>query len=118
MSVILNVYNKIAKKLESKELLEKTDIESGEGCIKYPDGTLIQWGYTLVPANSHYGKVIFKIPYANTPSMTCLAGYLHETNVFIAAGLANTYADVYLTGNTYGTSRDRSFYWHAIGRWK
>lgn len=105
-------------KHETKELLEKTDIESGDGYIKYPDGTLEQWGHAQIADNVAFGRVTFNIPYASNVSMTCTAGYFHETTVDIVIGLATTYADVYLTGKTYGISKERSFYWYAIGRWK
>lgn len=97
--------------------------EEGNGYVKFPDGTLIQWGRANFPGSASggmgYAVVDFTIPFVDTPSVTATAMYVNSVVVFDVSAHPRTYnVTLYARTNSGNPVTSASAYWMAIGRWK
>lgn len=98
--------------------------EEGTDYIKFPDGTLIQWGQVYFPSvvsgGEGYGVATFSIPFSSNPRMSATPRYggssssIFDVSVQVSAGYANIYARTNSGGLVGGAYAD----WIAIGTWK
>lgn len=99
--------------------------EEGTGYIKFPDGTLIQWGRGTFPASgaggSGYAEITFPIAFVGTPNITATAVYANSVIVFDVSAQplsGGKSANLYARTNTGNPVTGASAFWTAIGRWK
>lgn len=100
--------------------------DEGDGYIKFPDGTLIQWGIAHFASGKTSDTMIIDLPvaFANNTYSVSLAKSSNGhtcTNLVEASGVGNSEktADSFkVTGYFNTTSYNKSFNWQAIGRWK
>ena len=100
--------------------------DEGDGYIKFPDGTLIQWGTAHFASGKTSDTMIIDLPvaFANNAysvSLTKSSNGHTCTNLVEASGVGNSEktADSFkVTGYFNTTSYNKSFNWQAIGRWK
>lgn len=89
--------------------------------IKYPDGTMIQWGGVEgTPNNNGLIKGTFPVAFTAAPKIVPAAIFYNATtyNAALGAVSASTY-EVYISnGSTPVTSGKQGCFWVAIGRWK
>lgn len=101
-------------------------LDEGDGYIKFPDGTLIQWGIAHFASGKTSDTMIIDLPvaFANNAysvSLTKSSNGHTCTNIVEASGVGNSEktADSFkVTGYFNTTSYNKSFNWQAIGRWK
>lgn len=107
------------------EELNSNKPEEGSGYLKYPDGTLIQWGLGIFPALSSGGdghaKITFPIAFSGTPNITATAMYANSVIVFDVSAQplpGGKTANLYARTNSGGIITAATAFWHAIGTWK
>lgn len=93
-------------------------IESGEGYVKFPDGTMMQWGNGEILENEHMKHVVFQHRFISRPVVSIIGKWDFEDTLYIVGGAEVDGINIYIKGATYGISKKRSFQWSAIGRWK
>lgn len=100
--------------------------DEGDGYIKFPNGTLIQWGIAHFASGKTSDTMIIDLPvaFANNTYSVSLAKSSNGhtcTNLVEAGGVGNSEktADSFEVTGYFNTTRyDKSFNWQAIGRWK
>lgn len=107
------------------EELNSNKPEEGNGYLKYPDGTLIQWGRAIFPAlddgGTGYAVITFPIAFVGDPIITATDVYANSVIVFdvsvqpIPGGKS---ANLYARTNTGAPVTAATAFWHAIGTWK
>ena len=97
--------------------------EEGNGYIKFPDGTLIQWGRASFPGSGSggagYATVDFAIPFVSSPAITATAMYVNTLVTFgVSAQSRSDGATLYARTSSGGIVTGASAYWVAVGKWK
>lgn len=101
--------------------------ESGNGYVKFPDGTLIQWGsfHMQIKTNGQtdgYAGITFKAQFINDDVIVMLTNtYINSTRVtwsVSGANKANFNAYFYAPQAGFTTAHKTGARWIAIGRWK
>lgn len=104
---------------EIKNLLQLSDFSSGDGWIKFPDGTMIQSDEVTIPAGYETIFVNFKFTFVtDNVFVVSIPSNINSTYSEITQG--QSYAGgitVYMTEGS-GFSKNRKFTYIAIGRWK
>lgn len=93
-------------------------IESGIGYVKFPDGTMMQWGQGAAGSKSTGGSLTtFPIPFVGGAPFASAIG----SGTSATANVTVSYYSVpTLTGVVFKTEHTASvtIRWNAIGRWK
>ena len=97
--------------------------EEGDNYLKFPDGTLIQWGRATIPSSeaggAGYSVDDFAIPFIGTPRAVATAEYTSSIVTFsVSAQPTASKITLYARANTGGIITGAHAFWHAIGRWK
>lgn len=97
--------------------------EEGNGYLKFPDGTLIQWGRANFPSSgaggAGYAVANFAIPFAGRPRVTATAEYTSGIQTFVVSAQPSTSSlTLYARTNAGGMVTGAYAYWTAIGTWK
>ena len=90
------------------------------GCLKFADGTLIQWGRATVGSNGA-AMVEFSIPFANTSYyIQATPEYYSGTPTFTLSTQRSTASRmmIYARTNAGAVISGVNVYWMVIGRWK
>lgn len=133
-----NIYNERIVDLDELELVTETGFfvdalavkelnsnitEEGNGYLKFPDGTLIQWGRASFPSSgaggAGYAVANFAIPFVGTPRVTATAEYTSGVQTFVVSAQPSTSSlTLYARTNAGGMVTGAYAYWTAIGTWK
>lgn len=107
------------------ETLNSNKPEEGNGYLKYPDGTLIQWGRAIFPAldagGTGYAVITFPIAFVGDPIITATDVYANSVIVFdvsVQPLPGGKSANLYARTNTGTPVTGATAFWHAIGTWK
>lgn len=99
--------------------------EEGNGYLKFPDGTLIQWGRGTFPASgaggAGYAEITFPIAFSGTPNITATAMYAKSVVVFGVSAQplpGGKTANLYARTNSGGIITGATAFWQAVGTWK
>lgn len=116
------LYNMADIKKELESLNGKLPYE-GESYIKFPDGTLIQWGKVESPKGGQsYGIIDFTVPFLDKNYSVLATPIYPNANIptFTVSidKNATDKATAYFRTNNSGNLTDAFASWLAIGRWK
>lgn len=94
----------------------------GNGYIKFPNGTLIQWGrttsITVAGSSTANTAIAFSPAFYETPMVyACVLSSIPAQRSATASGASTTGCTVYFQ-NTTTSSVGMDAHWLAIGRWK
>ena len=90
------------------------------GYYKFPDGLLMQWGYSNssgVSTRINFPISFYNDNYSITMGVNGGIGTITSLSIIITER-ASTYIKVKGTMGDSSSTHDNSFYWIAIGRWK
>lgn len=94
-------------------------IESGEGYVKFPDGSLICYGTVSAEKNKVEGTYRFPIPYVKPPIVTATHHWNFESHGTVTIGkITNEHVGILIYDNDNGIQLIRGAQVIAIGRWK
>lgn len=120
---MFNVIPTIPELEEKIELLNGKLPYEGESYIKFPDGTLIQWGKVESPKGGQsYGIIDFTVPFLDKNYSVLATPIYPNANIptFTVSidKNATDKATAYFRTNNSGNLTDAFASWLAIGRWK
>lgn len=102
--------------------------QSGSGYCKMADGTLMQWGYSIFPAQAvgnQYLSVTFPVAFTARPAVTVsphdtLNFYTYMSNLTVSAtsGYVTNGTTLWLYAKRLNASAAWGVSWIAVGRWK
>lgn len=100
-------------------ILQDSDIASGNNYIKFPDGTMICWFSVYLEAGTEIKECSFPEPFISAPKCFAFHEYAHQAYGFATTGTAtNVSVIVYLKDEPEGFRLERNGSVIAIGRWK
>lgn len=100
-------------------VLENTDIISGDNYIKFPDGTMICWFLVYIEAGVETKTFSFPVPFAYPPHCFAFHEYAHQAYGYATTSdTTNQSVKVYIKDETEKSNLDRNASVIAIGRWK
>lgn len=98
--------------------VQRSEFTSGEGWVRFPDGTIIQWGTAYVGPLARPTAISFPIPFTQmgykvTTSFDQAAGISNDCPAFAVSPKALNWAD-FMSSRTNGVTA--GCHWIAIGR--
>lgn len=100
-------------------VLENTDIISGDNYIKFPDGTMICWFIVCIEAGVETKTLSFPVPFAYPPHCFAFHEFANDTYGYATTSNATEESvKVYLKDETKNFNYGRNGSVIAIGRWK
>lgn len=94
-------------------------IESGEGYVKFPDGTLICYGQVTALAKEENALWEFPIPFIKTPTILATHHWSYENKGTVTVGkLTKENVRIHIYDDFNGINLVRHAFVSAIGRWK
>lgn len=98
--------------------VQRSEFTSGEGWVRFPDGTIIQWGTAYVGPLARPTAISFPIPFTKmgykvTTSFDQAAGISNDCPAFAVSPKALNWAD-FMSSRTNGVTA--GCHWIAIGR--
>ena len=108
-----------------EKVIKNNNIDNGSNYCKFPDGTLICWGYSYldsIPGDSFMTEVsaVFPIQFITAPTVTATVHKWDDPRR-LAVGIKNLsiYSVQIRVGNSYTSElKEVGVLWQAIGRWK
>lgn len=113
---MINVFDKLGNK---KQLLESSDIECGDGYIKFSNGILICFGIAYAQPGEASGYFNYPVNFITTPRTVAVHNWAHESKGTVTVGNRdNAKVEIFIYDDYNGTNLERHSEVISIGRWK
>lgn len=94
-------------------------IESGEGFVKFHDGTLICYGQVTALANEQSCTWIFPVPFVKEPVICATHQWSYHNNGNVTIGkVTKENSEIFIWDKSEETNFNRHAFVSAYGRWK